>query len=153
MVYTTACLLSRCLVCLSLGRVRCDGGMEQGEVHRELYVLRSSQVGYHSLPPSSIPARQWHAISLRTHYCRYRVPCDALLRAVIQDAPISHADWYVTSNMSACFGLTGFLGIALVIVGQILRSGAMIHAGTSFSHTVAFRKLPDHVLVTDGIYA
>lgn len=28
----------------------------------------------------------------------------------------------------------------------------MIHAAASFSHTVAFRKLQDHVLVTDGIY-
>lgn len=28
----------------------------------------------------------------------------------------------------------------------------MIHASTNFSHPVAFRKQPDHKLVTDGIY-
>lgn len=45
------------------------------------------------------------------------------------------------------------LGVLLVIVGQILRSTAMIHASTNFSHTVAFNKRATHQLVTDGIYA
>ncbi|KAJ6539453.1 ICMT-domain-containing protein [Mycena capillaripes] len=45
------------------------------------------------------------------------------------------------------------VGIVLVILGQALRSGAMIHASTNFSHAVAFRKRDSHVLVTDGIYA
>lgn len=45
------------------------------------------------------------------------------------------------------------IGIALVFVGQALRSSAMIHAATSFSHAVAYQKLPNHTLVTDGIYA
>ncbi|KAF7355412.1 Protein-S-isoprenylcysteine O-methyltransferase [Mycena sanguinolenta] len=44
-------------------------------------------------------------------------------------------------------------GVTLVLLGQTLRSGAMIHASTNFSHAVAFRKRPSHVLVTDGIYA
>ncbi|KAJ6515783.1 ICMT-domain-containing protein [Mycena sanguinolenta] len=44
-------------------------------------------------------------------------------------------------------------GVTLVLIGQALRSGAMIHASTNFSHAVAFRKRPSHVLVTDGIYA
>jgi protein-S-isoprenylcysteine O-methyltransferase len=41
----------------------------------------------------------------------------------------------------------------MVTAGQILRSTAMIHASSNFSHVVAFRKKDDHVLVTDGIYA
>lgn len=41
----------------------------------------------------------------------------------------------------------------LVVAGQTLRSAAMIHASTNFSHAVAFRKLESHKLVTDGIYA
>ncbi|KAF7352692.1 Protein-S-isoprenylcysteine O-methyltransferase [Mycena venus] len=45
------------------------------------------------------------------------------------------------------------VGIVLVILGQALRSGAMIHASTNFSHAVAFRKRDSHVLVTDGVYA
>jgi len=45
------------------------------------------------------------------------------------------------------------VGIVLVIVGQTLRSSAMIHASNNFSHSVAFRKLETHRLVTDGVYA
>jgi protein-S-isoprenylcysteine O-methyltransferase len=41
----------------------------------------------------------------------------------------------------------------MVLVGQTLRSTAMIHASTNFSHAVAFRKLETHRLVTDGVYA
>ncbi|KAF8897642.1 Isoprenylcysteine carboxyl methyltransferase family-domain-containing protein [Infundibulicybe gibba] len=45
------------------------------------------------------------------------------------------------------------LGIIMVIAGQALRSTAMIHASTNFSHAVAFRKREKHELVTDGVYA
>ncbi|KIM46080.1 hypothetical protein M413DRAFT_23865 [Hebeloma cylindrosporum] len=44
-------------------------------------------------------------------------------------------------------------GLAMVIFGQVLRSTAMIHASTNFSHSVAFRKRHSHRLVTDGVYA
>lgn len=40
----------------------------------------------------------------------------------------------------------------MVIGGQILRSAAMIHASTNFSHSVAFLKRDTHRLVTDGVY-
>ncbi|KDQ64606.1 hypothetical protein JAAARDRAFT_232384 [Jaapia argillacea MUCL 33604] len=49
--------------------------------------------------------------------------------------------------------LISLLGIAMVIVGQALRSMAMIHASTNFSHSIAFQKLETHQLVTDGVYA
>jgi protein-S-isoprenylcysteine O-methyltransferase len=45
------------------------------------------------------------------------------------------------------------LGIVITILGQTLRSLAMIHASTNFSHAVAFEKRSNHQLVTDGIYA
>lgn len=44
-------------------------------------------------------------------------------------------------------------GLALVVVGQAVRSVAMIHAGRSFNHLVQYRRKSGHVLVTDGIYA
>jgi len=44
------------------------------------------------------------------------------------------------------------IGIVMVIFGQILRSMAMIHASTNFSHTVAHQRRDTHRLVTDGIY-
>lgn len=45
------------------------------------------------------------------------------------------------------------VGIVLVIFGQALRSAAMIHASTNFSHAVAEHKRVGHKLVTDKIYA
>ena len=44
------------------------------------------------------------------------------------------------------------LGIAVTLLGQVLRSAAMIHAGSNFSHVLAFSKAQGHVLVTSGIY-
>ncbi|KAF9008961.1 Isoprenylcysteine carboxyl methyltransferase family-domain-containing protein [Cyathus striatus] len=44
------------------------------------------------------------------------------------------------------------IGILLVVFGQSLRSIAMIHASTNFSHAVAFNKRDSHNLVTDGVY-
>ena len=38
----------------------------------------------------------------------------------------------------------------MVLVGQVLRSAAMIHASTNFSHNIAHHK--PHRLVTDGVY-
>ncbi len=45
------------------------------------------------------------------------------------------------------------IGVFMVIAGQALRSAAMIHASTNFSHFVAFQKRDEHRLVTDGVYA
>ncbi|KAL2127676.1 hypothetical protein VTI74DRAFT_10324 [Chaetomium olivicolor] len=54
------------------------------------------------------------------------------------------------------FGLGSYLtlaGLVLVIVGQTVRSVAMIHAGRSFNHHVQYRRQSGHVLVTDGMYS
>ncbi|KIK68043.1 hypothetical protein GYMLUDRAFT_191028 [Collybiopsis luxurians FD-317 M1] len=45
------------------------------------------------------------------------------------------------------------VGMAMVLFGQFMRSTAMVHASTNFSHALAFKKLQSHRLVTDGIYA
>ncbi|KAI0375571.1 protein-s-isoprenylcysteine O-methyltransferase [Pilatotrama ljubarskyi] len=45
-----------------------------------------------------------------------------------------------------------YIGIIMVLAGQVLRSIAMIHAGSNFSHVLAFRKAEGHVLVTNGVY-
>ncbi|KJZ72910.1 hypothetical protein HIM_07673 [Hirsutella minnesotensis 3608] len=44
------------------------------------------------------------------------------------------------------------LGLALVVVGQAVRSAAMLEAGASFNHQVQTRKAGSHTLVTTGIY-
>lgn len=45
------------------------------------------------------------------------------------------------------------VGLALILTGQLLRSFAMIHASTNFSHALAYTKREDHTLVTTGVYA
>lgn len=45
------------------------------------------------------------------------------------------------------------LGIVLILVGQVVRSLAMVQAGTNFNHQVQSRKNAGHELVTTGIYA
>ena len=49
--------------------------------------------------------------------------------------------------------LTPAAGLALVVVGQAVRSLAMAQAAESFNHIVQARKASSHRLVTSGIYA
>ncbi|KAG8821797.1 hypothetical protein FRC19_007245 [Serendipita sp. 401] len=44
------------------------------------------------------------------------------------------------------------LGILITIFGQVIRSIAMIHASTNFSHMVAYQHREGHRLVKGGIY-
>lgn len=44
------------------------------------------------------------------------------------------------------------LGVLLVLVGQAVRSAAMVQAGPSFNHIVQQTRGREHVLVTTGIY-
>jgi protein-S-isoprenylcysteine O-methyltransferase len=44
-------------------------------------------------------------------------------------------------------------GVAMVVVGQTVRSVAMAQAGTNFNHMVQSRKTEGHELVTTGLYA
>jgi protein-S-isoprenylcysteine O-methyltransferase len=45
------------------------------------------------------------------------------------------------------------LSLCLMVVGQAIRSYAMITAGTNFNHIVQHTRKSTHTLVTDGIYA
>lgn len=49
--------------------------------------------------------------------------------------------------------LVTLAGLGLVVVGQTVRSVAMVQAGPSFNHMVQQRRSAAHVLVTTGIYA
>ncbi len=59
---------------------------------------------------------------------------------------------YFTPSFKS-FPYVSQVGIMLVIFGQVLRSVAMIHASTNFSHAVALQKRVGHKLVTHKIYA
>jgi protein-S-isoprenylcysteine O-methyltransferase len=44
-------------------------------------------------------------------------------------------------------------GMVIVVVGQAIRSAAMMTAGESFNHLIQTRRKANHVLITHGIYA
>lgn len=44
-------------------------------------------------------------------------------------------------------------GVLLVLMGQLIRSAAMLTAGSNFTHIVADRKAEGHQLVTHGVYS
>ncbi|CAG8438545.1 16247_t:CDS:2 [Acaulospora morrowiae] len=46
-----------------------------------------------------------------------------------------------------------YLGLVILIIGQIARSLAMWHAKHNFSHQIAVHKREEHVLVKTGVYA
>ncbi|KAK9371047.1 Isoprenylcysteine carboxyl methyltransferase family-domain-containing protein [Lipomyces kononenkoae] len=45
------------------------------------------------------------------------------------------------------------IGFIVMVFGQVLRSLAMIHASSNFSHIIAHRKDDSHQLVTTGVYS
>ena len=45
------------------------------------------------------------------------------------------------------------LGLAMLVMGQTVRSAAMAFAGVSFNHTVQYTRKAGHVLVTNGVFA
>jgi len=50
------------------------------------------------------------------------------------------------------FSYVSLAGVIIVLSGQALRSSAMIHASSNFSHSIAWHKLESHRLVTTGVY-
>src|ERR1700734_1607904 len=44
-------------------------------------------------------------------------------------------------------------GLCMVVMGQMFRTLAMIHASSNFSHQIAYKKDPNHILVTSGVYS
>ncbi|KXX75922.1 Protein-S-isoprenylcysteine O-methyltransferase [Madurella mycetomatis] len=62
-----------------------------------------------------------------------------------------------SSSLSGPFDNPGLvltlLGFGLVVLGQTVRSVAMVQAGPSFNHHVQSRRGEGHVLVTSGVYS
>lgn len=55
------------------------------------------------------------------------------------------SSWFQTSWLS--------LGFAGIVAGQVIRTTAMVNAGTNFNHRVQLHKRVGHELVTGGIYS
>ncbi|KAA8917501.1 hypothetical protein TRICI_000367 [Trichomonascus ciferrii] len=52
-----------------------------------------------------------------------------------------------------CSRVMAGIGFGLVLMGQTVRSLAMVHAASNFSHTIVRKKHDDHQLVTTGVYS
>ncbi|KAK3104950.1 hypothetical protein FSP39_013901 [Pinctada imbricata] len=61
-------------------------------------------------------------------------------------------EWYIAPGLKR-FHYISFIGLLLVILGEVLRKVSMFTAKTNFNHYVQFRKHSDHVLVTSGVYS
>lgn len=100
--------------------------------------------------------REWYDVSHSSRGRSGRIPYYSLVQAGSEELPLRLLGWCVTLSQ-ILYGLPlrniYYTGMILVVFGQVLRSTAMIHAATNFSHAVAFRKLDSHQLVTDGVYA
>ncbi|SCU85930.1 LAME_0D03642g1_1 [Lachancea meyersii CBS 8951] len=65
---------------------------------------------------------------------------------------VFYPSWKSSLHSNTTFFIS-VLGLALLILGQYVRTAAMVTAGSSFSHQVKTSQNSDHSLVTDGIYA
>ncbi|KAH7105668.1 ICMT-domain-containing protein [Auriculariales sp. MPI-PUGE-AT-0066] len=91
---------------------------------------------------------------------REKLSVDSFLLNNGKEYHVAHAvavlEWLLTRWLRPdykTFPYVSEIGIALTLLGQLLRSLAMIHAASNFSHLVAYRKAPTHQLVTDGVYS
>jgi protein-S-isoprenylcysteine O-methyltransferase len=73
----------------------------------------------------------------------------ALLECVLSNFFFPNRQWLPSTLRNTLLGL----GLVLVVIGQAIRSGAMIAAGTNFNHIVQHTKSSSHQLVTTGLYA
>lgn len=73
----------------------------------------------------------------------------AFLECALVCAFFPHRSWAPLGSGPWLLGL----GLLLTIVGQLVRSAAMLHAGKSFNHLVQTRKADSHRLVTTGVYS
>lgn len=67
----------------------------------------------------------------------------------------SWAEFWLRACFSPEFNVkwVSFVGLAVVIVAQTIRSKAMSTAGESFNHLIQTSKKQNHVLITHGIYS
>ena len=72
----------------------------------------------------------------------------ALLECVVTHTYLQ--DWHLVSQEAR--GILLGAGFVMLLLGQAVRSAAMVQAGSNFNHTVQREKASGHELVTGGIY-
>jgi len=123
----------------------------------DIYWWSTHQLGFYAAAWSAF---HWGEFAVTAGWNREKCSIDSFL---LENGTMYHAahsfallEYLITLYLKPSLKLypyVSILGIFVVIIGQLLRSSAMIHASTNFSHAVAFQKRQSHKLVTDGIYA
>jgi protein-S-isoprenylcysteine O-methyltransferase len=88
----------------------------------------------HTAALTELLIRHWLCSDLKPSWLRLPFTIPALFPSVSPAVPVS-------------------IGLALIVVGQYVRTAAMAEAGKNFNHIVQSTKKDDHVLVTSGVYA
>ena len=88
----------------------------------------------HTSALTELLVRHWLYSDFKPNCLRLPLEIPALLPSVSSAVPVS-------------------VGIAVLIIGQYVRTAAMAEAGKNFNHIVQSTKKDDHVLVTSGVYA
>lgn len=135
-----------------IGQMFFEGTHQEGlawYAHAQLALYLGAWVVFHMLEfmvtASFNPTRLFSDSFLLNNGVHYHI---AHLVALLEFGLTAHL--YPSSK---AIGWTTWVGVVGVGVGQVLRSMAMVQAHNNFSHIVADRKRPDHVLVTRGVYA
>lgn len=135
--------------------------------------LRATPTGYWQLPLYVVSLTLFHFLEyyITARYNRPKVKTSSFLlrngttyvlahTLALSEALLEHffflsskgtnTFWYKLTHGTT---LTAVLGLLLLVAGQFLRSAAMIHASTNFSHVIARSHQAKHVLVQTGVYS
>ncbi|XP_033764371.1 protein-S-isoprenylcysteine O-methyltransferase-like [Pecten maximus] len=61
-------------------------------------------------------------------------------------------EWYIAPGLKQ-FHMISYVGLLIVLLGEIIRKASMFTAKTNFNHYVQYIKQDGHTLVTSGIYS
>jgi protein-S-isoprenylcysteine O-methyltransferase len=96
------------------------------------------------------PAAEVHSFLLTANWPAYAIAhVSAMIECLLTNLIFPNRPW-APLHSGTLFLL---IGLVLAAVGQVVRSAAMIQAGTSFNHNIQYYKAETHTLVTTGIYS
>jgi protein-S-isoprenylcysteine O-methyltransferase len=95
------------------------------------------------------PAAQISSYLLSSNGSAYNIAhTTALLECIITNSVFNNRQWAPDWVANVLL----IVGLGMISVGQVVRSVAMIQAGTNFNHVVQTSRSNSHQLVTSGIY-
>lgn len=102
----------------------------------------------------SVPDQQWHTLPYSARVRDSGVSGVDVFRAVGEAVLPPLTLWCAPHTRFLLPGTDEVIGMVMTIAAQALRSAAMMHASTSFTHNVVtYRRAASHKLITTGVYA